>query len=150
MLKSWLSKEGNHFLAVIAIPKLVKNTTMPLHKPCGRREIGTSTFKVVFPLFFKFDNIFFTKKFFLLEMCSRPVQTNPPMHMQIQTRENRAMQTATSGCHISTVNDYEMSFSGKYITAAEHLESQVVAVRKCYNFCLGVLLNFFLSFSKGC
>ena len=70
-------------------------------------------------------------KFFSLDTTSRVIQTMPTKSSYQQTDIEKGTQTATSGFHVCTGDDKEVTGSPKrYVKAADHKILQIKAVRR--------------------
>ena len=68
---------------------------------------------------------------FVLDTCSRVIQTMPTKSSYQQTDMEKGTQTATSGFHVCTGDDKEVTGSPKrYVKAADHKILQIKAVIK--------------------
>ena len=67
----------------------------------------------------------------ILDTCNRVIQTMPTKSAYQQTDMEKGTQTATSGFHVCTGDDKEVTGSPKrYVKAADHKIQQIKAVRK--------------------
>ena len=68
--------------------------------------------------------------FFTSDTCSRVIQTMPTKSAYQQTDCEKGTQTATSGFHVCTGDDKEVTGSPKrYVKASDHKVKQLRAVR---------------------
>ena len=71
--------------------------------------------------------------FAFLDTCSQVMQTMPTKSTYQQTDMEKGTQTATSGFHVCTGDDKEVTGSPKrYVKAADHKILQIKAVRRKY------------------
>ena len=77
------------------------------------------------------DGEFILGSLFFLDTCNRVIQTMPTQSSYQQTDMEKGTQTATSGFHVCSGEDKEVTGSPKrYVKAADHKIQQIKAVRK--------------------